>query len=49
MSNEFVGFDERLGKFELSPDGSIIVFLNRNGRLHFVSAKVNLALFIFAF
>lgn len=35
------GFDERLGKFELSPDGSLIVFINHNGQLHFVSAKVN--------
>ena len=34
------GFEERLGKFELSPDGSLIVFINRNGHLHFVSAKV---------
>ncbi|CAF3330442.1 unnamed protein product [Rotaria socialis] len=33
------GFEERLGKFELSPDGSLIVFINRNGQLHFVSAK----------
>jgi len=33
------GFEGRLGKFELSPDGSLIVFINRNGQLHFVSAK----------
>ncbi|CAF0783944.1 unnamed protein product [Adineta steineri] len=33
------GFEERLGKFEVSPDGSLIVFMNRNGQLHFVSAK----------
>lgn len=33
------GFEGRLGKFELSPDGSIIVFINRNGQLHFVSAN----------
>ncbi|CAF1286179.1 unnamed protein product [Rotaria sp. Silwood1] len=33
------GFEERLGKFELTPDGSLIVFINRNGQLHFVSAK----------
>ena len=39
----FEGFDERLGKFQLSPDGSLIVFINRNGRLHFVSAKVSVA------
>ncbi len=43
-SNQFwfiLGFEGRLGKFELSPDGSLIVFINRNGQLHFVSAKVN--------
>lgn len=42
-----LGFEERLGKFELSPDGSLIVFINRNGQLHFVSAKVyqNFSLF----
>ncbi len=39
-----LGFEGRLGKFELSPDGSLIVFINRNGQLHFVSAKVNIYL-----
>lgn len=48
-SIHLIGFDERLGKFELSPDGSLIVFLNRNGRLHFVSAKVNITLDMFDF
>jgi hypothetical protein len=36
-----LGFEERLGKFVLSPDGSLIVFITRNGQLHFVSSKVN--------
>ncbi len=40
-----LGFEGRLGKFEVSPDGSLIVFINRNGQLHFVSAKVNEMIF----
>jgi len=33
------GYDDRLSKFEMSPDGSLIVFISDNGRIHFVSAK----------
>jgi len=38
-----------LGKFELSPDGSMIVFINQNGQLHFVSTNVSTSNFIFSF